>query len=177
MVGEIRDHETARTAVQAALTGHLLISTLHTNDAVGAVARLKDLGVPPFLLAQSLIGIMAQRLVRRVCPHCAQPTTLTPDELNLLGAPLPLLPAGVRIAKGAGCPRCRGTGYWGRTGAFEIVNMNNELREYISRGASHGQLLDSARRGGTRTLREAAVRKLAMGLTSFDEVVRMTSVA
>jgi general secretion pathway protein E len=177
MVGEIRDAETAENAVQAALTGHLVLSTLHTNDAVGAVARLKDLGVPPFLLAQSLIGIMAQRLLRRVCPHCAQQTSLSQDELAMLGTPIPLLPGGVRIVKGAGCPRCRGTGYWGRTGAFEIVNMNNELREFISRGANHQQMLDSARRGGTRTLREAAVRKLAMGLTSFDEVVRMTSVA
>ena len=177
MVGEIRDGETAENAVQAALTGHLVLSTLHTNDAIGAVARLKDLGVPPFLLGQSLIGVMAQRLLRRVCPHCAQPTTLTPDELTLLGAPIPLLPGGVRIVKGAGCVRCRGTGYWGRTGAFEIVNMNNELRDYVSRNASHHQMLDSARRGGTRTLREAAVRKLAMGLTSFDEVVRMTSVS
>ncbi len=177
MVGEIRDAETAENAIQAALTGHLVLSTLHTNDAIGAVARLKDLGVPPFLLAQSLIGMMAQRLMRRVCPHCAQPTTLTPDELSMLGAPIPLLPGGVRIVKGAGCIRCRGTGYWGRTGAFEIVNMSNELREFISRGAGHHDMLEAARRGGTRTLREAAVRKLAMGLTSFDEVVRMTSVS
>ncbi len=177
MVGEIRDPETAENAIQAALTGHLVLSTLHTNDAIGAVARLKDLGVPPFLLAQSLIGIMAQRLLRRVCPHCAQEAALTPDELSMLGAPIPLLPGGVRIVKGAGCVRCRGTGYWGRTGAFEIVNMSNELREFISRNAQHHDMLEVARRGGTRTLREAAVRKLAMGLTSFDEVVRMTSVS
>jgi general secretion pathway protein E len=177
MVGEIRDEETAENAVQAALTGHLVLSTLHTNDAIGAVARLKDLGVPPFLLAQSLIGMMAQRLLRRVCVHCAQPTTLSQDEMAMLGTPLPLLPGGVKILKGAGCVRCRGTGYWGRTGAFEIVNLNNELREFISRGANHAQMLDAARRSGTRTLREAAVRKLAMGLTSFDEVVRMTSVS
>jgi general secretion pathway protein E len=177
MVGEIRDAETAENAIQAALTGHLVLSTLHTNDAIGAVARLKDLGVPQFLLAQSLLGLMAQRLLRRVCPHCAQQTTLTPDELNMLGAAIPLLPGGVRIMKGAGCVRCRGTGYWGRTGAFEIVNMGNELREHISRGSSHEVMVDAARRGGTRTLREAAVRKLAMGLTSFEEVVRMTSLS
>jgi general secretion pathway protein E len=177
MVGEIRDPETAENAIQAALTGHLVLSTLHTNDAIGAVSRLKDLGVPPFLLAQSLIGIMAQRLLRRVCPHCAQPVSLTPDELKMLGVPIPLLPDGVRIVKGAGCVRCRGTGYWGRTGAFEIVNMSNDLREFITRNAQHHDMLDIARRGGTRTLREAAVLKLAMGLTSFDEVVRMTSVA
>jgi general secretion pathway protein E len=175
MVGEIRDPETAENAIQAALTGHLVLSTLHTNDAIGAVARMKDLGVPPFLLAQSLLGLMAQRLLRRVCAHCAEPTTLTPDELTALAAPLPLLPGGVRLLKGAGCVRCRGTGYHGRTGAFEIVSANGELRDLVSRGASHRELLDSARRGGMRTLREAAVRKLAQGLTSFDEVVRMTS--
>ncbi len=175
MVGEIRDPETAENAIQAALTGHLVLSTLHTNDAIGAVARMKDLGVPPFLLSQSLVGLMAQRLLRRVCPHCAEPTTLTPDELTALAAPLPLLPGGVRLLKGAGCVRCRGTGYHGRTGAFEIVSGNGELRELVSRGASHHELLDSARRAGMRTLREAAVRKLAQGLTSFDEVVRMTS--
>ncbi len=175
MVGEIRDPETAENAIQAALTGHLVLSTLHTNDAIGAVARMKDLGVPPFLLAQSLLGLMAQRLLRRVCAHCAEPTTLTPDELTALAAPLPLLPGGVRLLKGAGCVRCRGTGYHGRTGAFEIVSANGELRDLVSSGASHRELLDSARRGGMRTLREAAVRKLAQGLTSFDEVVRMTS--
>ncbi|HSP81335.1 MAG TPA: ATPase, T2SS/T4P/T4SS family, partial [Myxococcaceae bacterium] len=176
MVGEIRDPETAENAIQAALTGHLVLATLHTNDAIGAVARLKDLSVPPFLLAQSLIGLMAQRLLRRVCPHCAQEATLTPDELTTLGAPIPLLPGGVRIVKGAGCIRCRGTGYWGRTGAFEIVNVSAELRDLIGRGAGHPEMLEAARKGGTRTLRESAVRKLAQGLTSFDEVVRMTSV-
>jgi general secretion pathway protein E len=176
MVGEIRDPETAENAIQAALTGHLVLATLHTNDAIGAVARLKDLNVPPFLLAQSLIGLMAQRLMRRVCPHCAQETALTPDELTTLGVPIPLLPGGVRIVKGAGCIRCRNTGYWGRTGAFEIVNVGSELRELIGRGARHADMLEAARKGGTRTLRESAVRKLAQGLTSIEEVVRMTSV-
>jgi general secretion pathway protein E len=175
MVGEIRDPETAENAIQAALTGHLVLSTLHTNDAVGAVARMKDLGVPPFLLSQALLGLMAQRLLRRNCAHCAQPATLTPDELTALGAPLPLLPGGVKIARGAGCVRCRGTGYHGRTGAFEIVSANTELRELITRGATHHELLDAARRNGMRTLREAAVAKLAQGATSFEEVVRMTS--
>jgi len=177
MVGEIRDSETADNAVQAALTGHLVLATLHTNDALGAVERLRDLEVPPFLLASSMLGVMAQRLMRRVCPHCAQPTTLTPDELIALGAPLPLLPGGVRILKGAGCARCRNTGYMGRTGVFEIVTLTAEMRELITRSAPYSALLEAARRGGTRTLREAAVRKLAQGLTSFEEVVRMTSSA
>jgi general secretion pathway protein E len=175
MVGEIRDAETAENAIQAALTGHLVLSTLHTNDALGAVARMRDLGVPSFLLAQSLLGVMAQRLLRRVCSHCAEETTLTPDELLALQAPLPLLPGGVRLLKGAGCVRCRGTGFVGRTGIFEIVTSGGELRDLISREAPYDVLVDAARRSGMRTLREAAVRKLAQGLTAFDEVVRMTS--
>ncbi|NMO17293.1 Flp pilus assembly complex ATPase component TadA [Pyxidicoccus fallax] len=175
MVGEIRDGETAENAIQAALTGHLVLSTLHTNDALGAVARMRDLGVPSFLLAQSMLGVMAQRLLRRVCSHCAQEATLTPDELLALQAPLPLLPGGVRLLKGAGCVRCRGTGFVGRTGVFEIVTCGGELRDLISREAPYDALVAAARRSGMRTLREAAVRKLAQGLTAFDEVVRMTS--
>ncbi|AKF80949.1 type II secretion system protein E [Myxococcus fulvus 124B02] len=175
MVGEIRDAETAENAIQSALTGHLVLSTLHTNDALGAVARMRDLGVPSFLLAQSLLGVMAQRLLRRVCSHCAEETSLTPDELLALQAPLPLLPGGVRLLKGAGCVRCRNTGYIGRTGVFEIVTTGRELRDHISREAPYEKLVEVARLGGMRTLREAAVRKLAQGLTAFDEVVRMTS--
>nr|BDT33552.1 type II/IV secretion system protein [Myxococcus sp. MH1] len=175
MVGEVRDAETAENAIQSALTGHLVLSTLHTNDALGAVARMRDLGVPSFLLAQSLLGVMAQRLLRRVCSHCAEETSLTPDELLALQAPLPLLPGGVRLLKGAGCVRCRGTGFIGRTGVFEIVTTGRELREHISREAPYEKLVEVARLGGMRTLREAAVRKLAQGLTAFDEVVRMTS--
>ncbi|MDY7225215.1 GspE/PulE family protein [Hyalangium rubrum] len=175
MVGEIRDAETAENAIQSALTGHLVLSTLHTNDAIGAVARMKDLEVPAFLLASSLVGLMAQRLLRRICVHCAQETTLTPDELTALQVPIPLLPGGVRLLKGAGCVRCRGTGYFGRTGVFEIVSIGAEMKEMITHGASHHELVEAARRVGMRTLREAAVRKLAQGLTTFDEVVRMTS--
>jgi general secretion pathway protein E len=175
MVGEIRDAETAENAIQSALTGHLVLSTLHTNDAIGAVARMKDLEVPAFLLSQSLVGLMAQRLLRRICVHCAQEATLTPDELTALQAPIPLLPGGVRVLKGAGCVRCRGTGYFGRTGVFEIVSVNLEMKDLITRGATHHELVDAGRRVGMRTLREAAVRKLAQGLTSFEEVMRMTS--
>jgi general secretion pathway protein E len=175
MVGEIRDAETAENAIQSALTGHLVLSTLHTNDAIGAVARMKDLEVPAFLLAQSLVGLMAQRLLRRICVHCAQEATLTPDELTALQVPIPLLPGGVKLLKGAGCVRCRGTGYFGRTGVFEIVSLSQEMKELITQGATHHELVEAARRVGMRTLREAAVRKLAQGLTSFEEVMRMTS--
>ncbi|MFL5345921.1 MAG: GspE/PulE family protein [Hyalangium sp.] len=176
MVGEIRDGETAENAIQSALTGHLVLSTLHTNDAIGAVARMKDLGVPPFLLSQSLVGLMAQRLLRRICVHCAQEDSLTPDELTALLVPIPLLPGGVKLRKGAGCVRCRGTGYFGRTGVFEIVSIGAEMKELITGGASHHALVEAARRAGMRTLREAGVRKLAQGLTTFEEVMRMTSV-
>ena len=147
MVGEIRDGETAENAIQAALTGHLVLSTLHTNDAIGAVARLKDLGVPPFLLAQSLIGVMAQRLLAARVPALRPAHHAHAGRARRRsGRPFRCLPGGVHISKGAGCVRCRGTGYWGRTGAFEIVNMNNELRDFISRGANHHQMLESARR-------------------------------
>ncbi|MFN0061299.1 MAG: GspE/PulE family protein [Myxococcaceae bacterium] len=175
MVGEIRDGETAENAIQSALTGHLVLSTLHTNDAPGAVTRMKDLGVPPFLLSSSLLGVMAQRLLRRVCAHCAQETTLTPDELLALQVPLPLLPGGVQLRRGAGCVRCRGTGYYGRVGVFEMLPATSEVRELITHNAPQTQVVEAARRSGMRSLREAAVRKLAQGMTSFEEVMRMTS--
>jgi general secretion pathway protein E len=175
MVGEIRDPETAENAIQSALTGHLVLSTLHTNDALGAVTRMKDLGVPPFLLASSLVGIMAQRLLRRICSQCSQETTLTTDELAALQVPIPLLPGGVQLRRGAGCVRCRQTGYYGRTGIFEIVRSTAELRDLVTQSAPMDRLVAAARQGGMRTLREAGVRKLAMGVTSFEEVMRMTA--
>jgi len=175
MVGEIRDHETVENAIQSALTGHLVLSTLHTNDAVGAISRMRDLGAAPFLIASCLLGIMAQRLVRRICPHCAQPSSLSADELAALQVPLPLLPDGVRVMRGAGCVRCRNTGYLGRTAVFELLHVTNEVRDLIAQNAPLADLYKGASRAGMRTLREAAVRKLAQGLTSFEEVMRMTS--
>ncbi|MCI0572843.1 MAG: GspE/PulE family protein [Myxococcaceae bacterium] len=175
MVGEIRDAETAENAIQSALTGHLVLSTLHTNDALGAVSRMRDLGVPSFLLGSCLLGVMAQRLLRRICAHCSTPVSLSAEELAALGAPLPLLPGGVQLREGAGCVRCRHTGYFGRTGAFEVVDVTSALRSRISSGAPMEELAGLARAGGMRTLREAGVLKLARGQTSFEEVVRMTS--
>lgn len=175
MVGEIRDAETAENAIQSALTGHLVLSTLHTNDALGAISRMRDLGVPPFLLGSTLLGVMAQRLVRRICPACSTEAHLSADELVALRTPLPLLPGGVKIRKGAGCVRCRGTGYFGRVGVFEIASIDTSLRERITAEAPLAELQQTAKKSGMRTLREAAVRKLAQGLTSFEEVVRMTA--
>jgi general secretion pathway protein E len=177
MVGEIRDAETAENAIQSALTGHLVLSTLHTNDAIGAVDRMKDLGVPPFLLSSTLLGVMAQRLLRRNCPSCAQPVQLTAEQMASLKAPFPLLEGGVQPMKGPGCVKCRGTGYYGRTGVFEIFSASNEVRDIINHKGSPEQLVSAGRKVGLRTLREAAVRKLAMGQTSFEEVLRMTTAA
>jgi general secretion pathway protein E len=175
MVGEIRDPETAENAIQSALTGHLVLSTLHTNDSLGAVSRLIDLQVPPFLLSSSLLGVMAQRLLRRVCSACSQPIQLSQDQLASLGVPLPLLPGGPTFMKGAGCVKCRGTGFLGRTAVFEIFSASGEVKQLVANRAPQEQLLEAARRSGLRTLREAAVRKLATGITSYEEVLRMTT--
>jgi general secretion pathway protein E len=175
MVGEIRDPETAENAIQSALTGHLVLSTLHTNDSVGAVGRLIDLEVPPFLLSTSLLGVMAQRLLRKVCQSCSAPTTLSAEQLAALGVPLPLLPGGPNFRKGAGCVKCRGTGFLGRTAIFEIFSATPEVKLLIANKAPVDAVVGAARRGGMRTLREASVRKLAAGITSFEEVLRMTS--
>jgi general secretion pathway protein E len=174
MVGEIRDPETAENAIQSALTGHLVLSTLHTNDSVGAIGRLIDLKVPPFLLASSLLGVMAQRLLRKVCTQCAQPMALTAAQVETLGVPLPLVPEGFSLRQGAGCVRCRGTGYFGRTAVFEILNATPQLKQLISERAGGDAVVQAAREVGFRSLREAAVRKLALGITTFEEVMRMT---
>ena len=171
MVGEIRDAETAQNAVQAALTGHLVLSSLHTNDAASAISRLRDLGVPGFLLASTLTGSMAQRLLRTVCSRCSKPTTLAVDQIAALGLGRPEDLAGkLQISVGEGCPRCRGTGYYGRTGIFELLPVSQKLRALIAGGASAEEIAKAARLDGMRTLRENGVRKLAAGLTSFDEV-------
>jgi general secretion pathway protein E len=176
MVGEVRDAETATQAVQAALTGHLVLTTLHTSDAVGAVARLRDLGVPGFLIAATLTGVVAQRLVRGVCPNCAEDVLLTADQIAELGVRHPEEHAGRLLArKGIGCPKCRYTGYYGRTGIYEILSVNHRLRHLIAEGATPEVLARTARQDGLRTLREHAVLKVASGTTSFEEAMRSTA--
>jgi general secretion pathway protein E len=171
MVGEIRDAETAQYAVQAALTGHLVLSTLHTNDAAAAVSRLLDLGVPGFLLANTLRGTMAQRLLRLVCTRCAKPATLAIDQIASLGLGRPEdLVGKLQVMQGEGCPRCRGTGYYGRSGVFELLAVTPKIQKLISQGAPAVEISNAARLDGMRTLRENGVRKLAAGLTTFDEV-------
>jgi len=176
MLGEVRDAETATQAVQAALTGHLVLTTLHTSDTVGAVARLRDLGVPGFLISATLTGVAAQRLVRQVCPACAEDVRLTADEVARLGVRHPEEHAGKLIARrGVGCAKCRFTGFYGRAGIFEVLNVNARLRHLIAEGATPEVLARTARQDGLRSLREHAVLKVAAGVTSFEEAMRATA--
>jgi general secretion pathway protein E len=177
MVGEIRDRETANQAVQAALTGHLVLSTLHTNDAGGALTRMLELGVEPFLIASTVVGVIAQRLVRKICEACKVPSTLSQDQLLALGLPLtessdtPYLP----VSRGKGCVACRHIGLKGRTGIFEILPMTEKLRKLVVAKSTSPQLTKVARKDGMTTLRESAIKKLAQGITSFEEVLRVTT--
>jgi general secretion pathway protein E len=174
MVGEIRDEETAKMANQAALTGHLVLSTMHTNDTSSTVTRLLDLGVEPFLLSTTLLGVMAQRLVRNICSSCRREEALTQEQMEALGIELP--PGSTQalpVSLGDGCIRCRSTGYYGRTGVFELMSMDETLRRLIVRGASAPEIRKAARAEGMMSLRECGIRKMAQGKTSFEEVLRL----
>jgi len=175
MVGEIRDEDTAENAVQAALTGHLVFSTLHTNDSATSVTRLIDLHIQPFLISSTLIGAMAQRLLRKICEDCKRNRPLTVEEAGMLNLQAP---AGKRIIvkEGAGCIRCRNTGYFGRTGIFEILPIDNAIRDLIDHSEDFLKIKEMAIKRGMRTLRQSALRKLAEGITSFEEVVRVTGI-
>ena len=173
MIGEIRDLETASIATNASLTGHLVFSTLHTNDAPSAVARLADLGVQPFLVASSVRAIMAQRLVRRLCAHCKQPGELSETELRALRIEPGQL-SEAQVMKPVGCERCRQIGYKGRIGIFEIFVINDDVRHMINKRSSTLSLRQRARELGMRTLREDGVRKVLAGLTSAEEVISIT---
>lgn len=173
MIGEIRDLETAEIAVNASLTGHMVFSTLHTNDAPSAVTRLVDIGVKPFLVSASLRGVMAQRLVRRICRKCSAPFTPDAKDLQLVGIQEDQL-GQMSIQKGKGCPTCNGTGYKGRVGIFEIFAINEEMQQMIYEGRSVVDLRAKAREGGMRTMREDGIRKITSGVTSIDEVVTAT---
>jgi general secretion pathway protein E/type IV pilus assembly protein PilB len=173
MIGEIRDRETAAIATNAGLTGHLVFSTLHTNDAPSAIARLIDIGVQPFLVATSIRAIMAQRLVRRLCVKCKEPHRLAESELGALHIEASHL-GEASVMRPVGCERCRQTGYKGRTGIFEIFEIDDEVRHMVNNRASTLLLRERARALGMRTLREDGVRKVLAGLTSAEEVISMT---
>jgi general secretion pathway protein E len=176
MVGEIRDFETAQNAVQAALTGHLVFSTLHTNDAATAVTRLLDLGVEPFLISSTLIGAVAQRLVRKICPHCKKETQLGAEELKVLKFPVQDPNQKLTVFYGEGCLECRQTGYFGRTGLFEVLEVNEKQKKLINARADASELRKAAVEDGIMLLRECAIKKLAMGITTFEEVIRVTAI-
>lgn len=170
MVGEIRDVETAEIAIHAALTGHLVFSTLHTNDAAGATTRLIDMGVEPFLIASSAIGIVAQRLVRQLCERCKKSYAATPEMLKGLG-----IAAGpVTFYRGEGCPACKNTGYKGRVGIFELMEINETIRGLIVAKASSTAIKSAAVKSGFKTLRQEGLLKAASGITSVEEVLRVT---
>ncbi|MBI9086840.1 MAG: type II/IV secretion system protein [Desulfobacterales bacterium] len=173
MVGEIRDLETARNAVQAALTGHLVLSTLHTNDAPSAIIRLLDLGVQSFLIQAALVGILGQRLVRKTCKYCSAPVSMDAEELNRLGLETGLS-GSVPLQEGLGCVRCRKTGYSGRTGVYEVLPYTETIRALTTSDADTEALRIQARTEGMHTLRESAVAKMLDGNTTVKEVLRVT---
>jgi general secretion pathway protein E len=179
MVGEVRDPETAQITLQAALTGHLVLATLHTNDSSSAITRLLELGVDPFILASTLCGVIAQRLVRLVCTNCRVETFLSEDQMSLIGLDVHALESQgespeLLVAMGEGCVKCRSTGLIGRTGVFEVLNVDDKIRKLIISKAPAKDILKQAKNDGLMTLREAAIKRMAKAQTSFDEVLRVT---
>ena len=173
MVGEIRDLETAEIAIQASLTGHLVFSTLHTNDAAGAVTRLIDMGVEPFLVSSSIIAIMAQRLVRVICPKCRERYVPPPETLRALGLSPADLADGT-VSRGKGCDHCMGTGYRGRSGIFELLVIDDEIRQLVLDRISSNVIKKKAIDKGMLTLRSDGAQKVAKGITTIEEVLRIT---
>ncbi len=175
LVGEIRDLETAEIAVQASLTGHLVFSTLHTNDAPSAVTRLRDMGIPPFLITATLEGVLAQRLVRKICQECREETMPSMEQL----ADLELTPddvVGRKFYRGRGCANCNNTGFKGRKGLFELMTVNDVVRDLINRSGSTEQIRDAAIQSGMRPLRQVALNDVFAGLTTIEEAIRETTV-
>lgn len=169
MIGEIRDQETVEIAIRAAITGHLVLSTIHTNDAVGSVARLMDMGIEPYMLSASLVGVLSQRLLRKLCPRCAESVTPDPREMASLGQAY----AGITsIKQPAGCSYCNNTGYKGRIAVHEFLMINKDFRAMVNRGASVDELRDVAMAQGMKTLGQECVRLLRDGITSLPEVIR-----
>ena len=172
MVGEIRDLETAQMAVQAALTGHLVLSTVHTNDAPSTVARMLDLGIPSYLINATMLGVMAQRLVRTLCPHCKEEGQISSDDWQQLVAPWKVnVPS--KIYRPVGCLECRNTGYLGRQGLYEILVLSETLKEKVTSDCNIIDMRRQAMKEGMRTLRLSGAQKIAAGLTTLEEVLRV----
>ncbi len=194
MVGEIRDRETAEIAIQASLTGHLVLSTIHTNDAAGAITRLVDLGVQPFLVASSLMALLAQRLVRRICKECREPYKPEAEDLNSIGIDPKLFAAGkakkvifkgdetwmpppgmLYRAKDGGCPACLGAGYKGRTAIYELLPIDEKIRQLTIKNADAQTVKTYGQQAGMRTLREDGAQKVLAGMTTSAEVLMITT--
>lgn len=178
MIGEIRDFETADIAIKASLTGVLAFSTLHTNDAAGAITRLVDMGVEPFLIASSVILMVAQRLCRRVCPYCKEQVKIEKAVLEKAGiniGELKKINKDLKFYRGKGCEKCSKTGYYGRMGTLETLVMDDKIREMTVAKASSDEIKAYALKHGMRTLRQNALEKFAMGMTTLEEVLQMTS--
>ena len=172
MIGEIRDGETASIAVQASITGHLVVSTLHTNDTASSVTRLLDMGIESYLIADATVGIIAQRLVRRLCPNCKRPHNLLEHEIDYLGL-TPEELAAAQPAEPVGCQRCNGTGYYDRIGIFEIMELTPRLKAMISRRSTSEELRNAAIEDGMLTLRDSVRRLVLDGVTSISEMQRI----
>jgi general secretion pathway protein E/type IV pilus assembly protein PilB len=172
LVGEMRDAETAQIALQASLTGHLVLSTLHTADAVETVVRLVDLGAEPWIVANSLLAVIAQRLVRRICEACAETYALEAEVKDEDG--VVLIEVGTELRRGKGCARCHRTGYYGRSGIFEVLELDDDLRERIKARSTKREYLERARTMGLVPLREAGIRRVLEGVTTLEEVMRVT---
>jgi type IV pilus assembly protein PilB len=174
MVGEIRDFETAEIAVKASLTGHMVLSTLHTNDAPATISRLLNMGVEPFLITASVNLVLAQRLARKVCVDCKRPTEIDHQALLDLGMTEEQLAAKPEIMKGAGCQTCNGSGYKGRVALYEVMRFRDDLKERVLQGASSAELKQAAIAGGMATLRMSGIKKILAGVTTPEEILRVT---
>ena len=173
LVGEMRDHETASMGIQASLTGHLVFSTLHTNDAPSAISRLTDIGVPGYLVASSVIAVLAQRLVRVICPRCKQPHKYSPEVLEEAGITTEML-QGAKFMKGVGCNHCNRSGYRGRIAVYEIMRLTSKVREHIFKNSTTAQIRETAIAEGMSTLYQDGIKKVLEGITTIEEVFRVT---
>lgn len=171
MLGEIRDAETAEIAVRAAITGHLVLSTIHTNDAVSSVVRLKDMGIASYLLSSSLVGIVAQRLMRKLCPHCKEAYEANDYEKEVLNVPKD---SSLTLYRKNGCVRCSNNGYKGRVGIYEILEINKQIRELINDDASIEQITNAALKNGMKTLNMSAINVVLNGNSTVEELLRVT---
>jgi type IV pilus assembly protein PilB len=170
MIGEIRDFDTASIAMHAALTGHLVLSTLHTNNAIGAIARLLDMGIEPFIINSSLIGVVGQRLIRKICAHCKEEKTVEDaifEEIDISGP--------VKVYHGKGCPKCRHTGYYGREGLFELAVITEAIQRLTARKAPESEIRQQAVSEGFRTMRQEGLVKVTQGITTVEEVIRVST--